>query len=93
MKLFEMEIPSGLINELPILFNMPDTLMAEIVYETDTLEERNKSIFGHCLFFYITKEYELQSFDELVEAMQQNTDEKLVRFLNEITKRREARYG
>jgi hypothetical protein len=87
MKFYDNEIPTKLIKHLPLLFNMPDKLMAEIVYETNTLEERERSIFFHCLFFYITKKYQLKSYAEFVKKMNKNTDDKMADFIEEIVRR------
>jgi hypothetical protein len=93
MNILDIEIPSSVMPELAILFEMPPELMAEIVYNTETVEERNITIFSHCLMFYITKKYKLKSFDEFVDQMQENTDKNLTDFFAESTKRMEKKYG
>jgi hypothetical protein len=93
MNIENIEIPSQLIMELPSLFDMPSEILAEIVYDTNTVEERSQAIFGNCLMFYITKKYKLKSLDEFVYEMQINTDKNLADFFNEITKRMIKKYG
>jgi hypothetical protein len=87
MKFYDMEVPTSLVNKLPILFNMPEELLADIVYLTNTVEERETSIFVHCLFFYISKKYKLKSFDAFINKMEQNSDNHMADFIEEITRR------
>jgi hypothetical protein len=66
---------------------MPDEILAEIIYETDTIEERENCIFTSCFFFYISKKYKLKSSNEVEDIINQNIDDSFSDFLVEIAKR------
>jgi hypothetical protein len=93
MKILNTEIPAGVIKQLPTLFNMPNEIMAKIIYETETVDERNLQIFIHCVMFYVSKKYKLKSLDEFENIMKQNQESEFVDFIEEIIRRMERKWG
>jgi hypothetical protein len=88
MNLFDIEMPTDGAEMLAKLFNMPPEIRYEIILDTDTIKERNKSIIMHCFMFYITKKYKLYSIDDFTSFLDKGNPQKIFdSFFDEANKR------
>ena len=93
MKIINIEIPTQVANLSSILFNIPIEVMAKIIIDTETVEERNDAIIMNCFMMFILKTYKIKTFDYFKAIIADDPIRYIEEFLIESSKRADKYYG
>jgi len=93
MKIINIEIPTQVANLSSILFNIPIEVMAKIIIDTETVEERNDAIIMNCFMMFILKTYKIKTFDDFKAIIADDPIRYIEEFLKEASKRADKYYG